>query len=149
MSDNRTISEIVADAEEATDPEGIADEELEEAQAPVQEGAFKYVADDVEAALAYGKPIAEAREAAHIPPQLSIKALEGKTFVIASKVRQKAFLPQDGTQREGWQCLCADVETKKAFTVWIGQVTLKKDLELLVLPLRVTLTKRGRAWIFS
>lgn len=147
-SDERTIGEIVQDAidEAEANPE---EEQLDEARTTVDEGTFKYAASDVAAALSYAIPIAKAREDAHIPPQLSIKDLEGKTFVIASKVRQRAFLPADGTQRDGWQCLCADAETEKPFTVWIGQVTLKKDLELLPLPIRVTLSKRGRTWIFS
>ena len=147
-TDSRTVSEIAADAENM-EPEEVEEEGLEEAQSQVTEKTFLPQPETLAAALKFAKPISQAREDAHVPPQVSIKDLVGKTFVIADKVRQKAFLPADGTSREGWQCLCVDVETEKSFTVWVGQVTLKKDLELLMLPIRVTLGKRGRAYIFS
>lgn len=146
--DSRTISEIVENPE-PTDDVTEDEEQLETAQASVTDGAFGTQPSDLSYALRFAKPIQQAREDANIPPQVSIKDLEGKTFVIASKVAIKAFLPQDGTQRDGWQCLCIDVETQKGFTVWIGQVVLKRDLETLQLPIRVTLGKRGRVWKFS
>ena len=148
MSDERTISDIVTDPE-LEEAEAIGEEEMEGATSEVTEDAFKHTATDISYAMQFAKPIQQAREEAHIPPQVTVKELEGKTFVIANKVRQKAFLPADGTQRDGWQCLCADAETGKPFTVWIGQVTLRRDLERLNLPLRVTLSKRGRAYIFA
>jgi len=148
--DSRTLSEIVNDRDI---PEGEfiePDEEMLDSLEPreIPEG-FTNRPASIEHALNFAPDIHQARETAQIPPQLSVKEVVGKTFVIVDKVKQKAALPDTGEMRDGWQCLCADVETRKSFTMWIGQVALVSDLNQVALPFRTTITKKGRTYQFS
>jgi hypothetical protein len=144
-----SVSDIVRDMpteDEIAEEEALA---LEEAQAPVTETTFVPQPASIKHALEFAPTVQQAREVAQIPEQKTIKDIVGKAIVIVDKVKQSAFLPADGTQRPGYQCLCVDVETGKPFTVWIGQTVLRRELSILQLPFRTALMQRGRTYIFS
>lgn len=144
-----TISEIVANAENMPD-ESEPDDTLDNAVAEVPSpGTFVPQPASIADALKNAPNILGRREEAQIPEQLSVKDLVGKTFVIVDKIAQKAALPDTGEMRNGFQCLCADVETGKSFTVWVGQVALLRDLTAITLPVRVTINKHGRTYRFE
>jgi hypothetical protein len=147
--ENRTVTEIVTDPN-LEDAETLpAEPELDAVQSHVDENTFLPQPATIANALKYAPSIQQQREAAHVPEQYSVSEMVGKLIIVVDKVRQKAYLPADGSMRDGFQCLCADVQTEKPFTMWIGQVTLVKDLSLVMLPFRTTIVRKGRAYIFS
>jgi len=93
--------------------------------------------------------VQQAREAAHIPPHIPMKDLEGKTVTFVHKRKQKAALPNTGELREGYFCLCVFTDSKEEFTTWVGQVILTRELLLLQMPFTTTIVKRGRTYMFQ
>lgn len=93
--------------------------------------------------------VEDARKAAHIPPHFPMKELEGKTIIIVHKREQKAALPETGELRNGYFCLCVFADDRSEFTTWIGQTILFRELTMLALPFKTTVTKRGRTYMFA
>lgn len=151
MTDDRTISEIVDEVNRQDEPEDEEPGDEEAIENPVLDKVqpFMPMPATLEMALRSAPSVQQAREDAQIPPQVSVKDLENVPIVLVEKVKQNAFLPADGTTRAGWQCLGAYQETRKPFTVWIGQVALMRELAVLNLPFRTTITRRGRTYQFS
>lgn len=107
---------------------------------------LRYVDPD---SIEFYPDVTKAREDANIPPHKRVKDILNRQFLIYSKKPQKAALPDTGELRDGFFCTCIDVETKEAFTTWIGQTALIRDLTLLATPFRVTIVKHGRTYRFE
>lgn len=129
--------------EDRNEDDVLADVTVESAS---NDNALRYV--DPEAA-AYYPDIKTAREAAQIPEHIAVKNLVGIPILIASKRDQKATVPESGEIRPGFFVTGLDLNTKKPFTTWIGQVALLRDLAALSPPFRVTITKHGKAYRFE
>lgn len=95
------------------------------------------------------KPLAVAREEAKIPEHKKASQLLGREIVFVSWRPQQGLLASTGEYRPGFFCVCMDVETKKVFTVWIGQVALLKELRKLKPPFRATINQSGRTLVFA
>jgi hypothetical protein len=143
----RTVSEITDNPESAEDDEED-DSALEQAQVAPPDAARIPIPNIVEAALNSAPTISEARDTAHVLPHVSIAELVGKTVVLAWKEPQKAFLPDDGTMRDGYFVTGAYCDNGKSFTTWIGQSALKRDLEQIPLPFKTIIVRPGRKYLF-
>lgn len=145
----KTASEIVTEAESLPETEEPDEEEIvdtAEVAVPEVVNPLRFVDP---ATIEYYPDITKAREEANIPPHKRVKDILDRQFLIYSKKPQKAALPDTGELRDGFFCTCIDVETKEAFTTWIGQTALVRDLSLLTPPFRVTIVKHGRTYRFE
>jgi len=146
---DKTVAEIVDEAN-TSEPYSI-DEEIENA-AIVEVPVDKYDLaglNGLGVEDSYAPNVAAAREAANIPPHISVKNLVDIPILVWSKTAQKAALPDTGELREGFFCLCRNEETKKPFTTWMGQTALVRDLSQLILPFKTTIVKHGRTYRFE
>jgi hypothetical protein len=139
VSDPDAIEDEPEAIDEVTLPDGVDDERL-------SPRASDYV--DM-AMLDHAPSVSQARENAHIPPHFPMKDLVDKTIYFVHKREQKAALPETGELRTGYFCLCAFADTKEEFTTWVGQTILYRELTLLQLPFKTTITKRGRTYMFA
>jgi len=138
-----------------SDPDAVEDEPEELAEVALPGGvdteefsprAFDYID---QSAVNYAPTVEQARKDAHIPPHFPMKDLEGKTVVFVHKRKQRAALPGTGELREGYFCLCINVEDNSEFTTWVGQTILYRELTMLNLPFKTTISKRGRTYMFA
>lgn len=148
MSDKpRTLADDINDA--VADNETEEDEDaLASAQPQPAAGVPVPIPNIVAEALRSAPDVLVARELAQIPPHMSVAELVDKPIVIAWKEPRKAYLPDDGSQRDGYFVTGAFTDTQQTFTTWIGQSALKRDLESLALPFRTIIRKTGRKYNF-
>jgi len=146
---DKTVTDIVADANATPEPTDEFDEEAIEGATPIEApstNALKYVSAE---SAAFYPTIQKAREAAEIPEHISVKDLVGKPILFATKTAQKAALPDTGELRDGFFCACLFIETKQPFTTWVGQTALVRDLSQVQVPFQTTIVKHGRTYRFE
>jgi hypothetical protein len=149
QSSDKSISEIVATSTEEPEDlelESVAEVIVEAPENVASTNALSYISLD---SAEYYPTIQKAREEAQIPEHISVKNLVDRRILIAHKVAQKAALPDTGELRDGWFCSCLDLETKKPFTTWFGQIALVRDLGQLQTPFQATIVKHGRTYRFE
>lgn len=145
----KTVEEIVADPEAAAEH----DEAVEEA-IPSKEVVYRELdALPEDYPFETVSSFEDAKKEANIPPHVRVKDLVDIDIVIASWTPSKAALPETGELRDGFFCAGRNMNTRAAFTVWIGQINLVRDLTRFekagVSRFRTTIRKRGRSYIFS
>lgn len=146
---SKSISEVIGDPESVEDePDEVAEVEL---PGGIDAEEFSPRASDYAdiASLEHAPTVTAARETAKIPPHYPMKDLEGKTVIFVHKRQQKAALPGTGELRNGYFCLCVFADDKTEFTTWVGQTILYRELTLLQMPFKATITKRGRTYMFA
>lgn len=93
--------------------------------------------------------VATAREEAKGKGGGLTKDLLDREVVFVSWRAQRGMIVATGEYKPGFSCVIMDVETKRVFTVWLGNVALCRDLRKLKPPFRAKIVARGRTLVFE
>ncbi len=93
--------------------------------------------------------LSDRRKEAGVPIHISreeLSSLGVVTFI--NKEPATATVPQTGETGEGYLVTVEDDNGNK-YTTFIGNQILMRDLDMIQMPFRARIIKRGRAWVFS
>lgn len=93
--------------------------------------------------------VAQRVQEAKMPVQVSADQIAGHDCLWAGWRPQNAVLPGDGTVTEGFFAVGKDLETGRAFSIFVGGIALCRTLRNVKAPMVARIEKKGRTLIFA